>query len=231
MVTQKYDGSISRLISENYYVRNTHRMLALAKDVCAGMVHLHLHGLIHFDLKPANILYYRRKEDNEGGIDTRKTIIDGIIYVISDLGYARTINTPVKSGWGTIITAGLSIPEDIGLTLRYCSPEILKIFFGSNPGLRISLTEDHLKADVYSFSILLYEVVTGARAWGKVKKEDLTTFIFKGTRPTIEKAVDDLAAKDAVIAELLYIIRAGWHHNPQIRPSFQKIQSILERYP
>lgn len=61
-------------------------------QVCAGLRFLHRQGIIHFDIKPANILY---KEDQD---------TDEILFKLTDFGLAKRFSAPdflVGSGLGT----------------------------------------------------------------------------------------------------------------------------------
>ncbi len=105
----------------------TQKVVALARDICAGLSAAHAAGVVHRDLKPDNVLIAR----------------DGRL-VISDFGIARA----VREGDAVVKTSG----RPIG-TPAYMAPEQVQ---GSDVDAR---------ADVYALGAMLYELLTGERAW------------------------------------------------------------------
>ena len=108
--------------------------LALFTDVCAGVQHAHLRGVIHRDLKPGNILV---------------TEVDGHPQPkIIDFGIAKATSTGAGNDSLTRIGHVLGTPE-------YMSPE----------QVQLSPLDIDARTDVYSLGMLLYELLTGSRAY------------------------------------------------------------------
>src|SRR5690606_26549099 len=109
--------------------------LALFAEVCAGVQHAHLRGVIHRDLKPSNILVAQ---------------VDGrALPKIIDFGIAKaTTATRLDTDGLTRVGHLLGTPE-------YMSPE----------QAQLSPLEIDARTDVYSLGLLLYELLTGTRPY------------------------------------------------------------------
>jgi len=91
-------------------------------------------------------------------------------------------------------------------TLRYMAPEV---------GLDVG---HGLPADVYSFSILLWEIFAVKKPFGKIK--DFTTVVFQnGERPKVGKNWPQ---------ELKVLLEDSWSTNPGKRPTMEVCKNTLE---
>lgn len=107
----------------------------IARQIAAGLDSAHAAGVIHRDLKPANIMLV----PGQGSGTAPRA-------VIMDFGLAR--RDPIAGGGSTISHGALAG------TLAYMAPEQL------DPGTPVSAA-----TDVYAFGLILFEVVTGQRAY------------------------------------------------------------------
>lgn len=82
----------------------TERALEIAGQVCAGLSHAHMKGLIHRDIKPSNIII----EKTESGAD--------LVHIV-DFGIAKSVYDDVRS------TQALTETEAVFGSPQYMSPE------------------------------------------------------------------------------------------------------------
>lgn len=113
--------------------------LPVAKQMCDALEYAHEHGIVHRDLKPANI--------KVTADDSVKILDFGLAKALAgDAGSADMANSPTISQLAT--EAGVLLG-----TVAYMSPEQAK----AKPVDR--------RADIWAFGCVLYEMLTGQRAF------------------------------------------------------------------
>jgi len=159
------------------------RIVSLAKDIARGLNWLHHKGIIHRDLKTANIL-----------VDTNGK------GKLADFGLSHIKTSSGEPICGTYGVVG---------TPCYMAPEVLqKIPYG-------------VKADVFSFAIVLCEMILGKYPYDN-EPESTATFekaIVSGLRPDVP----------ACIPAMQNLIVACWAEKPEDRPSMDQIMDALEQ--
>lgn len=157
------------------------QVLQIARDVALAMSFLHRNGMIHRDLKSANILL-----DRVGNA------------VVGDFGVAR-----LKTERG-------EMTKEVG-TYRWMAPEA----FGTS-----AWPVTH-RSDVYSYGIVLWEMVTGGIPFADYSPLQAAVAVaLNGARPLIPGNCP---------GSLKSLIERCWHKVPKERPEFSEVLLELER--
>lgn len=72
--------------------------------------------------------------------------------------------------------------------------------------------------DVYSFGIILFEIVTQSVPYPDIPKRDLWKLVATGIRPTIPPTLNRNYAE---------LMERCWHSSPGVRPTFDQIINDL----
>lgn len=115
------------------------RILDVAVQAAWGLAHAHDRGLVHQDVKPANIL-----------LDTTR---DGVVAKVTDFGLARARAVATEPTTADAPAAVSVMVSGRGLTPAYASPEQLT---GKPLGRR---------TDIYSLAVSVLEMFTGGISW------------------------------------------------------------------
>uniref|UniRef100_A0A0G4IAE3 Protein kinase domain-containing protein n=1 Tax=Chromera velia CCMP2878 TaxID=1169474 RepID=A0A0G4IAE3_9ALVE len=138
---------------------------SITRTIAETLDRLNKKGIRHLDLKQANVLLKRLPVgDLDSEIDA---VCEGIR--ISDFGLAQT-----QIGGGSVVgTAG-------GGTPSYMAPEQWE---------NGQVTE---KADVYALGFILWELLSGKRAWEGKSREAIRDLVFRGDRPFLEEIPSEM---------------------------------------
>ncbi|HOU11853.1 MAG TPA: protein kinase [Anaerolineae bacterium] len=114
--------------------------LGIARQIADALIHVHAHHIVNLDVKPANIMFRRRR-----WAYFRASVPEA---VLGDFGIARDLRYP-RAG-----LLGVATPE-------YVSPE-----HASEVSARISRVD--CRSDVFSLGVVLYEMLTGQMPFASV---------------------------------------------------------------
>ena len=110
------------------------KTLEIAIQIAGGLAAAHDAGIVHRDLKPDNILLTR----------------DGRVKIL-DFGLAKVRAAQIDAAAATVTLTGRTEPGMVMGTVGYMSPEQVR-----------GLPVNH-RTDIFSFGVVLYEMVTGER--------------------------------------------------------------------
>jgi len=164
--------------------------LALARQIAEALEEAHEKGIVHRDLKPQNI-----KASNEGKVK------------VLDFGLAKAMDpTAAASGAGSVSQLAQSPTLTLGATLMgvvlgtaaYMSPEQAKGFAVDK------------RADVWSFGVVLYEMLTGVSPFVGDSVPDTLARV-------LQRDVDLGALPEAVPPAIRQLLRRCLERNPKNR--------------
>ncbi|KNC79314.1 CAMK/CAMKL protein kinase [Sphaeroforma arctica JP610] len=139
-------GSLSDLIIQGYLEYNEPLAVTIMQQLVCGVMHMHVHGVAHCDIKPENIVVSGHVAGEDSHICAKLCDFEHAVVVTDVLTQSSRRSSGRCSG-----------------TIPYCAPEM----FSNQP------TEyDHKALDVWSCGIVLYVMLSGLFPWCKAALED-----------------------------------------------------------
>ncbi|HET9976298.1 MAG TPA: serine/threonine-protein kinase [Burkholderiaceae bacterium] len=134
----------------------------IAKRVAEALAYAHGHGVVHCDVKPANVFMIGR---------TQPKVLDfGIARVAQESPLELTID----------VSAGATVPPPDLASPYYAAPEHLR-------GEQLDA-----RCDVYGLGLVLYEMLTGRRAFDGVSLETIRKGVLEAEVPSVRQVNDDV---------------------------------------
>ncbi|KAK8972794.1 hypothetical protein V6N11_033134 [Hibiscus sabdariffa] len=186
----------------SYYMSGSRRrttcclpvVVDLMFQIARGMEYLHSQKMFHGDLNPSNI-FLKARNSTEGYFQLK------------------------ISGYGLSTLKSTGSPSSSSNPFIWYAPEVLQEQEKWSPGnsTRFKYTE---KADVYSFGMLCFELLTGKVPFedGHLQGEKVSRNIRAGERPLFPYTAPKY---------LVNLTKRCWHSDPNQRPCFSSICRIL----
>jgi Tol biopolymer transport system component len=132
------------------------RAIEYALGIAQGLAAAHEKGIVHRDLKPENVIVTR----------------DGRVKVL-DFGLAKLVRPEESHKTVVTLTSPATLPGMVMGTVGYMSPE------------QVRGEPTDARADIFSFGAVLYEMLTGRRAFKRETSAETMTAILREEPPEL----------------------------------------------
>ena len=170
-------------------------------QIAEGMWYLHDHDVVHSDLRPHNVLVNH--------VVHQVLAKEGYVHVkLADFGLSKITNSSPLSGGDNIARIAYMAPESWEKNLRVGTPTWKAPYLSKDdPREKLYFSK---KADIYSFGMICYEVLTGCEPFHDARNSH--------GRPMLPKDYPK---------SLVTLVEKCWVDDPNHRPDFSNIAEKL----
>eukprot|EP01113_Clastostelium_recurvatum_P030186 TRINITY_DN3657_c0_g1_i1.p2 TRINITY_DN3657_c0_g1~~TRINITY_DN3657_c0_g1_i1.p2 ORF type:complete len:710 (+),score=139.93 TRINITY_DN3657_c0_g1_i1:2181-4310(+) len=211
------EGSLDKFLTKT--VLSDRQVLQLARDVCAGMLQLENHKIVHCDLACRNLLVSFEDKSyhikiTDFGI-SRQTSPDANIYSPVNITSPSDPSSP-SSSESPFSSCASKLP------IKWAAPEAIQAVSTSNPNnnAKKDLMAFHSTCDVWSFGVTFWEMMhPGQQPYATMTNQQAYNYIMQGNRLTLPNTLPPI---------LKEIIERCWRLDPAERPTFEDIMDVLD---
>eukprot|EP00405_Crypthecodinium_cohnii_P008039 CAMPEP_0206422252 /NCGR_PEP_ID=MMETSP0324_2-20121206/1964_1 /ASSEMBLY_ACC=CAM_ASM_000836 /TAXON_ID=2866 /ORGANISM="Crypthecodinium cohnii, Strain Seligo" /LENGTH=333 /DNA_ID=CAMNT_0053886565 /DNA_START=39 /DNA_END=1037 /DNA_ORIENTATION=+ len=186
-------GTLFDLLHNNWCIVLSNRQkLQILIDLASAVDHLHKN-------RSGPVIHRDLKSLNVFLLNEVKDETSEVKVMLADFGFARI--SPDRAGWSDL-TSGVGTPH-------WMAPEV-------SQGRAY-----HTTADVFSFAVIMYEVLCRRMFFENSDSEEVQSFVAQGRRPPLfgGSPEEETLVPDDVPRELRDLVARCWSHNPAVRPS------------
>ncbi|KAI3652987.1 hypothetical protein MP228_002412 [Amoeboaphelidium protococcarum] len=201
-------GSLQGWIHDQSKILTVDQVFSFALDVASAINLVHVNGVAHCDIKPANFLVYVENQNSSLGSNS-----DVMRVCLTDFGVCKVVDQ-------TQIVQGMQWNSVTGRTLRYSAPELLqdyREFFRNNPHLIYA-------QDIYAAGILFNELITRQEPWYGLPADAVIENVLSGLRPPTP-----IQPESQAIVEYLNLIQSCWSQDPKSRPNTEQVCNGMKK--
>lgn len=203
-------------------VYDSQMIVSLATDIANALDAMHTAGFSHNDIKPANILL------DVGSRSALKA-------VLTDFGVSQIVTND------SLLVSAFQKSKITGASVAYAAPELLQTMMNIKPVEKFNLNatvmseyghskreERLLRADCYSFAIVLFEMMTRTAAWPRNSTADkIIQNVLSGGRPLWTEHTIKWCRSEKLAQVLKDLVEQCWSQESLMRPRMSSVVEIL----